>query len=330
MLMRGAVVISLAWPPATAALILSAPEVELTGTTAAGVDRNSLLSVWSGVGSVSVTVEGRTATYSGVLIGRRHVLTAAHVVSGVQPSGIEFILNHGGDQTYRLLAAAFVTHPGYSGFNPHRPNDDLAVIRLVSDVPVGVPLYPLHRAMLARGELLALVGYGGGGNGIDGETVSANPMVKRVGYNRADAFAPDDEGSGTIEVYQFDFDGPDPSTNRMGGLTIGANLEANVSGGDSGSAAFVYDGGQWRLAGINTFQWSAPDGRRGVFGGGGGGMLLSGYAGWIDAAVLARDEPPVRRQYVLAGLGVAGIAGMGLLLALRRRIWRVRGIQSID
>ena len=56
-----------------------------------------------------------------------------------------------------------------------------------------------------------------------------------------------------------------------------------------------------------------------MYGAGGGGMLLSGYAGWIDAAVLAGDEPPRHRAYALAGLYAAGIGGAALWFTLRKK-----------
>lgn len=301
------------------ALILSDAEAVPASSLAAGNDTNSAFSPWSGVGSVSVMVGIRTRTFSGVLLDRRHVLTAAHVLGGAAPGDVTFNLNHGGNLTHRIPAATITVHPDYSGFDPRQPNDDLAVIRLARDVPEGIPIHPIYRGVLSRGELITLVGYGGGGDGVSGSIVPPDPAVKRIGYNRADAFVVDDEGSGRSEVYQFDFDGPDPASNRMGGLALGGNLEASVAPGDSGSPAFVHESGEWWLAGINTFEWKAPDGRSGVFGAGGGGMLLSGYAAWIDATVLVRDEPPLRRGYVLAGLFAAGIGGAGALILIRRR-----------
>lgn len=301
------------------ALILSDVEVVEASSLAAGYDTHSVFSPWSGTGSVSVRVGMRPRTFSGVLIDRRHVLTAAHVLGGATPGDVVFNLNHGGNLTHRIPAATITVHPDYAGFDPRRPNDDLAVIRLVRDVPADIPIYPIYRGVLSRGELITLVGYGGGGDGVNGAIVPPDPAVRRIGYNRADALIADDEGSGRYEVYQFDFDGPDPASNRMGGLALGGNLEASVAAGDSGSPAFVHDRGGWWLAGINTFEWKASDGRSGVFGAGGGGMLLSAYAGWIDATVLARDETPLHRGYVLAGLCAAGFGGAGLLLARRKR-----------
>lgn len=310
-----------------AAIIIGIPESEFIAHSAAGVDANAYGSDWSGVGSVIVAIPGRSGTYSGVVVGRRHVLTAAHVVSGAAAADIEFQLNHGGDMTHRFRATAIMVHPGYSGFNARRPNDDLAVIRLHQEVPPDVAVYSIHKQMLLRGELLTLVGYGSGGDGVSGETITGNPAVKRVGYNRADAFDLDDEGGGQFEVYQFDFDGPDPAANRIGGNTLGIALEATVGGGDSGSAAFIHDGRGWRLAGINTFQWGNPQGRMGVFGAGGGGMLLSGYHDWIEQALLMEDDAAWHRYRFHLGFLVICFF-LAIIWACNRR-WRRHQVSTV-
>jgi len=284
------------------------------------VDANSRGSPWSGVGSVIVRMPGRSGIYSGVVVGRSHVLTAAHVVSGASAADIEFQLNPGGDVMHRYRAKSVTVHPDYSGFNVNRPNDDLAVIRLDKDVASDVVIHVIHQEMLVRGELLTLVGYGGGGDGFSGETVAANPALKRVGYNRADAFDTDDEGGWRFEVYQFDFDGPDPDDNRIGGHTLGTLLEATVGGGDSGSAAFIHDGSGWRLAGINTFRWANPQGRMGVFGSGGGGILLSGYHEWIERVLLGDDETMWNRYRLPLAVVAIGLFFVFIGLFRWRRI----------
>lgn len=286
----------------------------------ASVDANGRGSPWSGVGSVIVRMPGRSGIYSGVMVGRSHVLTAAHVVSGASAADIEFQLNPGGDVMHRYRAKSVIVHPDYSGFNANRPNDDLAIIRLDQDVARDVVIHVIHKEMLARGELLTLVGYGGGGDGFSGETIAANPALKRVGYNRADAFDTDDEGGMRFEVYQFDFDGPDPEGNRIGGHSLGTLLEATVGGGDSGSAAFIHDGSGWRLAGINTFRWANPQGRMGVFGSGGGGILLSGYHEWIERVLLRGDEPLWHRHRLLLAVVAVGLFFVITGLSRWRRI----------
>ena len=105
----------------------------------------------------------------------------------------------------------------------------------------------------------------------------------------------------------FDYDGPNPTPNYLGGGTLGANREASLVQGDSGSSAFVYANGQWQLAGINTFQVMFAQGQTsGQYGTGGGGIVLASYSPWINSVVLAPVPEPQTWLLLLAGLGVLG------------------------
>ena len=55
------------------------------------------------------------------------------------------------------------------------------------------------------------------------------------------------------EVYVFDFDGSDETTNILGGGTLGNDIETTLGFGDSGGPAFIFADGTYQLAGINTF-----------------------------------------------------------------------------
>ena len=270
---------------------------------AARIDPNTTTSSWAGVGSLSVG----TGTYTATLIAPNYILTAAHVVAGATLDSVTFNLNFGGDLTQRIGAAEIFIHPDYHGFNSPNLNDDLAIIRLASPVPTGVPIYGLHHDLLATGTTLTFVGYGASGMGNIGTTVPANPAVKRTGQNNADQFALDDEGSGKAEVYYFDFDGPKGTSNLVGGNTLGNTLETTVSGGDSGSPAFIRSSdGNWQLAGINTFTFTHMAGQTtSTFGTGGGGMLVSTYAPWIGNIVTPVPEPA---SYALMLTGICMVS----------------------
>jgi len=284
--------------PAAAAMLAGAllatatPEVRAIvagaapDSPAARVDPNTTTSPWAGVGSVRVN----GGVFSGALIGRRYVLTAAHVVAGAAATSIRFNLNFGGALTHDIAAVARYVYPDYNGFSGSNPNNDIAIIELQEEVPASVPIYALQRSPLASGSVLRLVGYGASGSGDSGVTVAASASVKRVGRNRADQFRADDQGSGSQEVYYFDFDGGS-AANYMGGTTLGNSVEATLAGGDSGAPAFVASGG-WKLAGVNTFVGAFENGptTAGVFGSAGGGQSVAAYAAWIDATIAGAEQ----------------------------------------
>lgn len=267
----------------------------------ARVDPNTLSSPWAGVGSI--TING--STFTGTLIAPGYVLTAGHVAYGVDPSTITFNLNAGGDLSQKIGATAVYTAPGFSGFNPNNLANDLAIIQLAQAVSGSIPTYNLYRNPLVLHSTLTFVGYGASGNGDVGITVGASPSVKRVGENNADMFVSDPNG--VAAIYEYDFDGPNFSTNVMGGGTLGNDLETTVGSGDSGSPAFYRDAnGKLWLAGVNTFSAGFAAGQvAGTFGTGGGGIVLSDYMQWIDSVVTPVPEPKIFAT-LLAGLGLLG------------------------
>ncbi|HRH81509.1 MAG TPA: trypsin-like serine protease [Thiobacillaceae bacterium] len=292
------------------------------------VDTNVPTSPWAGVVSI---VPAGGGIYSGVLLDPWHVLTAAHVVYGTRdsPGNVAVNLNFAGTLSSVITASRIAIHPSYTTGNTASDkqfawNDDLAVITLSRAVPAGVPTYPLFAGIPGRNGAsrdITLVGYGGYANGTTSTvTVASHAGVKRVGRNRVDDLLPDDEGSGVAELFLFDLDGLDAATNLMGGPTLGENIEAGYAGGDSGSPAFVFDQGVWKVAGIAAFNGKADNGTGSAlqFGAIGGGMLVAPYADWIraqlapSASVLTVVVQPVPEPQtwgmLLAGLGLVGLA----------------------
>ncbi|RTL52750.1 MAG: S1 family peptidase [Rhodocyclaceae bacterium] len=251
---------------------------------AARVDANRAASPWAGVGSISAAGQ----TFSGALVARDYVLTAAHVAAGLVPGHATFNLNAGGDLSEQVAISNVFVHPGYRGVDRNHVANDIALIKLAQPVPDGVPIYGLYRNRLPPGATLTMVGYGASGQGDLGVSRRADPAVKRVGKNVADNLGPGGNGSNAQAVYYFDFDGPDAAKNRMGGLTLGNRTETSLADGDSGSPAFVRDrSGHWLLAGVNTFRF----GPAATFGNGGGGQNVATYAEWIDGILLAPATP---------------------------------------
>lgn len=277
---------------------LAAPLSAFALVGGAGVAPNTTGSPWSGVGSLSVG----GSTFTGTLIAPGYVLTAAHVTAGADISSISFQVNAG--TSYAIAASQVFVNPGYTGnasgnvAGDPSVHADLAIIKLASVVSADVPVYSLYTGNLQSKDL-TFVSFAG------------SVATKKTGENRADVLFSD--AAGIKQTYLFDYDGPDLATNRIGANiavngTLGANREASLVSGDSGSSAFVKVGGLWQLAGINTFEamFSAGPAISGQYGTGGGGIVLSAYSSWINSVVATPVPEPETWLMFLVGLGLLG------------------------
>jgi secreted trypsin-like serine protease len=252
----------------------------------AGPDTPAPDSPWAGVG----VVDNGKGQFSGALIGPRHVLTAAHVVKGKDVAEIVFRLNLGAGNTPALRARAVHIHPGYRGTKRNIQGvwyDDLAIVELADPAPAGVPAYDLYADFHLLKSMVALVGYGRGGDGVKGTSQPGGLNYRRVGHNRIDILLLRDPAMQRPEVFLFDFDGPDFGSNAFKpdlpiNASLGADMEATFAGGDSGAPVFVFDAGKWKVVGVAAFVLG-QDENRGQFGSLGGGMLVPAYADWIRA-----------------------------------------------
>jgi len=299
------------WPGRKAFLtsLLSMPICAFALVGGAGADANTADSPWAGVGSL--TVGGNV--FSGTVIAPGYILTAAHVVTGRDPSSLVFQLNAGTTET--IAADQIFVNPSYTGTTAgNAPGDptihaDLAIIRLASIPTSSANAYDFYAGNL-QGQNLSFVSYAG------------STSVKRTGENVADVVFRSPLGA--AQTYLFDFDGPNFSTNQIGYNTapygtLGENREASFVPGDSGSAAFIHADGEWKLAGINTFQVTFLGGptESGSFGTGGGGVAINAYAPWITS-VIATPVPEPEPWLVLLG-------GMGLMaFSLRHQVGRAQ------
>ncbi len=303
------------------------------------VDPNVPDSPFAGVVSISIPLfSGGAVLCSGVAIGPRHILTAAHCLDlfgGEDPSGNEtgdgvvdvdidgtvVVFNEDNPAsdvagaTLRGVAEA-ILHPDWNGFlNINAPaseaapslNDDIAVLELSTPIPSGIPVYALDDQPFEFITQVTMVGYGETGDGISGTVPgSADFFVKRTGENLASQFLTDDEAPGTArEAYLWDFDGP-VGTGVDGLPTLGNEVETTVAPGDSGGPSFIWDDdgdGTIEAEELTVFGINSFGSGNGEFDSLGGGMLVNSYLDFIEAATI--PEPSSFAMGVLA-LGAIG------------------------
>ena len=265
-----------------------------TGTVApadspsARVDPNTANSPFAGIGSLNILSNGSSFIGTGVAISPWFVLTAGHNLdandNGVVDPGLQitFNLNAGGNLSSTISAAEFYLDPSFTGFLNPTVNGDLGLLRLSQALPPTVPLYPLWSATLTVGQVFTVAGYGQSGTGDTGYTIGASLATKRTGQNVVDSFW---QAGGHDEVFIYDFDSP--STVGSAGGSLGNGIETLIGPGDSGAPLFIYSGGQYFVAGINTFTMGGNNGR---FGDQGGGILLEPHLAWVEATA-AIPEP---------------------------------------
>jgi len=263
------------------------------------VDLNSASSPFAGVGSL--TREGK-GVYSAVLIAPQYALTAAHVVNHVLfPGTLTFNLNIGGNLTFSAPVAEIFVHPDYRGYKPGPDgmvHSDLAVVRLASPVPEGTPIYGLHDGLVAPGQEIVFVGYGGG---LDarGARVPPAASVKRQGSSEVEFVLPGEQDTDAGEMFVF----------RSWPGVSATGWRAGLAGGDSGSPSFVRGrDGRLELVGINTFAFGAGPGQAGSFVAGGGGIVLGPNVQWIRSVLSEVPEPAGGELFAIGAALAVGVA----------------------
>ncbi|MCX7419344.1 MAG: trypsin-like serine protease [Planctomycetia bacterium] len=188
---------------------------------------------------------------SGTLIAPQYVLTAGHCAEGVANTAGTFTI---GGRTYHTERVYL--HPGY---NSNAIGDDTAndiAIYKLSEPVVGIAPIDIYRATPQVGQLLTLVGFGGGGTGTTGS--NGDFGIKRVGTTPIDQL--------TRTLIHWDFDN---------------NSEANTAPGDSGGPAFVTVGGVKYVAGVT----SGGDSANASIGDHSFDTRVDAYADWITSIV---------------------------------------------
>jgi hypothetical protein len=228
------------------------------------------------VGALSIGNGSQTFIGSGVALSRDWVLTAGHNADlnddGNSDTAWSATLTLPGFGVFGVEYA--VIHPDFTGFANPFLNDDLALFRLSTQLPEAMT-FPTFDMLVGEGAEMTLVGFGRSGYGDYGYTTQASLTNRRFGANVIDSFSLDDEGTGSDEVFHYDFDAP--GTFGQAGGSLGNNLETIIGPGDSGGPALIRTANGWDVVGINTF----TEGYGGRFGDVGGGVLLAPYHGWI-------------------------------------------------
>jgi hypothetical protein len=163
---------------------------------------------------------GRAAWASCVLIGPKHVLTAAHVVEGAEAWVV-----HLGDEKYPL-AEVFV-HEDFR--KPDAGCCDIAVGRVMGSKEFGLDFYPaLYGHADETGKVVSICGHGIAGTFLTGCVLADGK--KRAGSNIVDYI--DSNGMIVCSV----------------GSGVKTELEFLISPGDSGGGLFIGK----ELAGVNS------------------------------------------------------------------------------
>ncbi|HYD70463.1 Calx-beta domain-containing protein [Azospirillum sp.] len=229
-----------------------------------------------------------------------HLVTAAHVVSGLDPATLTVHFTIAGRVESVAVDSVFI-NPGYASPSA---NADVAVLRLRQPAPTTAERYTLHRDPDELGRTLRIVGYGAAATGAAGVSATATPATRRAAENRVDALTDVINGHDELGVnwevrdgtqFLTDFD-DGTSAHDAGGsllslpdLGLGAG-EGLTSPGDSGGPAFI-DG---RIAGIASYTFRlARDGvssdvdatGNSSFGELASFQRVSAFAPWIDATI---------------------------------------------
>lgn len=285
-------------------------------TSANHVDANTVDSPFGGVGAVLRKGSGDTFSLNGTgtLIGRNHILTAAHLVDlnndgtpDVNASDLRFQLNLGGNATHSLRVGSYTIAPGFTGlgsganFNPH---DDIAVFTLLDAAPIEAPIYRLYADPIALGSQFDMVGYGyswvNTPSGIQsGSIVDGNANVKRFGSNSLDMIDNDDDGAlNKPELFRYDYDHPSKGNGTLGGPSLGASVETVHLPGDSGGPIFLQTAFGYEIAGVmNYIGTGLPS-----HGSQAGGNVVTSYLPFIQEVMV--PEPTMLAPLALLVLGL--------------------------
>jgi hypothetical protein len=231
------------------AALCAAPTIARGGTLRADRDPQSSLDLaadprYAAAGAVRVDRSGDPSRGSGVLIGDRWVLTAAHLLAGT--TSLTFTI--GGEA---FVADGWVSHPRYTG--DLRAGFDLGLVRLaepVTDIsPAG-----LYHWRNEQNRVAVFDGFGRTGTGLTGgQPLNQTDGRRRAGTNVIDGSVDPKLGYGhytpklakSANLFVTDFDNPadasDNTSDNATGSPEPTDLELLICQGDSGGPVFLPD-----------------------------------------------------------------------------------------
>lgn len=234
----------------------------------------------------------------GSLIRNNRVLTAAHCVEGLQASEIEVVVGaHDlkNDPVERIGVQEIIMNPDY---DPYSLDSDIALLSLSRSLPgETVPL--ISATFPLEGETGTALGWGY----TDPDRLSPSETLQQVALPVVSN--PDcNTAFNAYDGYPYD----DPITANM--LCAGDPLGGkDACIGDSGGPLIVYEGGEWRLAGLVSWgEGCAEPGLYGVY------TRVSAFIEFIDGN-LQGGALWGRVTTVFAGQDPLGVANATVMLS---------------